>query len=479
MSYSNGIISEPIPIPADINAALGTSHTDLGAMCKDSNINKWAMYKPEGKVSGSGISGNMPLGYLLLNQRKLNYFGLTPKLNDKAKAVAFGYGGTDAKNVGASGYTVSDILTANEEWPYTKPAGGIASPYRLTDFGCDRDKTYGIQGYRHNARSPIFGWINWEIFRADIQSIINASIVGNIYNTGDNAADWKVDNILYDGTYYNTISGRLSENSASRFGGAGDDMIPISWLLGGISTEFWRIGLGVFIDSETKMHVFTSSYALKHLANATTIMQQGPVFPALGTNQFLCKKMISALGSSSYKTFTAIPLLVKNCIQTTGQLDGSTQTLVTFSGANTLIYSVPSDSVAMTITLRNESKPSVAGVTTIDNSATTDGKFVLGTYGTGQYAGTGGSSSSITPILGLAIFLADGVSMIGTASIRFNVTYTYGINGQSRSTQTISGTVNISSSNTITVNGNTYVGVSIAVAPALAVSSYDRLVYTS
>lgn len=478
MAYSNGIISEPVGLPYDIQRALGNNSTDLGTLCKANNINKWAMYKPEGKVSGSGIIGNMPIDNLTLAQRKSNFFGLTPLQNAKAKQVSYGYTGSDAANVGVSGYSVANIEAANQEWTYTKPTGAMASPYRQTDFACDRARTYGIQGYRHDARSPIFGWTDWEIFRDKVESIINASIVPYIYNTGSDAAEWKVDNFLYDGTYYNAISGRLSANSASQFGGGGSDMIPVSWLLGGITSQNWRIGLGVFVDGETKMHMITSSYPLKDLATATTIMSQGPVFPALCTNQYLCKKMLSALGNATSKTFQAIPILVRNCLQAVGQLDGGQQTLVTFSGTNTQIYSVPSDSTVITITLRNTSQPSVDGLTTISGSATTDGKFILGTYGTGQYAGSG-SSASITPIKGLGIFLTSGSSFSGTKTLVYDVTYKYGLYTHTPNTQHLSGSVSISNSNIITINGTNYVGVTIAVSPNLTVDSFVRLSYQS
>ena len=45
MANSGGIISAPVSF-ADVNSVLGTSHTSLGLLCTDNNINKWAKYKP-------------------------------------------------------------------------------------------------------------------------------------------------------------------------------------------------------------------------------------------------------------------------------------------------------------------------------------------------------------------------------------------------------------------------------------------------
>lgn len=469
MGYNKGVITEPVSI-RDIQRALGVSITDLGLLCKHANINKWAMYKPEQLA---------PLSFITMAQRRANYFGLTPACNDKAKLVAYGYNGSDAKNVGATGYSINEISGANLPWPYTKPIGGNTSPYRQTDFASDRDRV-GAPGYRHDARPPIFGWTDWELFYADVERIANASIVPYIYNDSTDPTEWKVDNFLYDGTFYNAISGRLSENSASQFGGAGSDMIPVAWLLGGVATEKWRIGIGVFLSDggggEDKMHIITSCYPMKYLVNATSIQAQGPVFPALCTNQFLCKKMIAALGSSSTVTFSAIPLLVRNCIQTVGQLDGGQQTLVSLYSSDTLIYSVPSNSTTITITLRNETKPDIQGMNTISDSETTDGTFILATYGTGQYAGSG-SSASITPIIGLGIFLTDNHSFTGTKTLIYDVDYSYGMNNQSRSYGHISNSVSITNSNVISTSSGDRVGVTIAVAPALSVTDFERLIY--
>ncbi len=471
MSYSRGIITEPVSI-RDIQRALGVSSPDLGTLCKHANVNKWAMYKPERLA---------PLSFITLDQRKANYFGLTPVRNDKAKVVAYGYNGSDAKNVGATGYSINEISGANLPWPYTKPNGGATSPYRQTDFASDRDRA-GTPGYRHDARPPIFGWTDWELFKSDVDRIATADIVPHIYNGDTDPTEWKVDNFLFDGTFYNAISGRLSENSASQFGGAGADMIPVAWLLGGVASENWRIGIGVFLSdgggSEDKMHIITSCYPMKYLVNATSIQAQGPVFPALCTNQFLCKKMLAALSGSTSVTFSAIPLLVRNCIQTVGQLDGAQQTLVSLYSSNTLIYSVPSNSTTITITLRDESKPDIQGMNTIADSNTTDGTFILATYGTGQYAG-GSASASITPIIGLGIFLTDNHSFTGTKTLVYDVDYSYGLNNQSRSYGHISGTVNITNSNIISTSDGNRVGVTIAVAPALSVIDFVRLHYQS
>ncbi len=45
MAHSDGHITSPVSF-ADVNATLGTSHTDLFALCTDNNINMWSKFKP-------------------------------------------------------------------------------------------------------------------------------------------------------------------------------------------------------------------------------------------------------------------------------------------------------------------------------------------------------------------------------------------------------------------------------------------------
>lgn len=118
MAHSNGIITAPVSF-ADVNAVLGTAHTDLGLLCKDSHINMWAKYK----------------------SLHLSYFIGIPT---EAMLKAVNYGLTMPSGVNAANF-VSGIINNTtgglNGWGYSKPSGGAASPYRLQDFN----------GYNHNA----------------------------------------------------------------------------------------------------------------------------------------------------------------------------------------------------------------------------------------------------------------------------------------------------------------------------------------
>lgn len=128
MAYGNGIITSPVSI-YDVQQALGNSSPDLGTLCKASQINKWAKYKPETVVTGLVTYDIQPI---TLASRKLNGYGLRMRSN-------LGFG------------SISSLVTAlrngtvGESFDYIKPSGGINSAYRQTDF----------DNYWHNAPCPI------------------------------------------------------------------------------------------------------------------------------------------------------------------------------------------------------------------------------------------------------------------------------------------------------------------------------------
>lgn len=118
MAHSNYGITAPVSF-ADVNSVLGTSHTDLGNLCKDSHINKWARYKP--------FSAPI-LGLPTESQRQDYYYGLLPPLMKKQSS----FFNELAWDCMCGKRTVS--INAGGLWDYVKPSGGVNSPYRLQDF---------------------------------------------------------------------------------------------------------------------------------------------------------------------------------------------------------------------------------------------------------------------------------------------------------------------------------------------------------
>lgn len=123
MAHSNGKITAPVGIDADIAPVLGVGNYDLGYLCRNTHgkINKWAKYKPVRQ----------------------------PWMDERAgywKAADGGCGITlpvyTAPGTLSSGF-LKDLF-AGVTWPYDPPTGGDASPFRALDFN----------GYNHNSIMP-------------------------------------------------------------------------------------------------------------------------------------------------------------------------------------------------------------------------------------------------------------------------------------------------------------------------------------
>ena len=127
MSYANNIIVAPVSI-YDVQRALGNSSPDVGTLCKASNINKFARYKP------------------------LSYASVKPITNAIRASLIHGLTIPDVVQSNTkNGASIADA--AANDWAYTKPSGGANSPYRLSDFGnVDSPSAYG---YDHEAVPPI------------------------------------------------------------------------------------------------------------------------------------------------------------------------------------------------------------------------------------------------------------------------------------------------------------------------------------
>lgn len=119
MSYSQGIITAPASIN-DVQNAIGSSATDLATLCTSGLINRWAKYKPVVKD-------------LITTTSQLDS-------NKRWASSATWWKGTNG-NCGITFTTYSTVAAARTAivnganvWNYTKPTGGSAAPFRLTDF---------------------------------------------------------------------------------------------------------------------------------------------------------------------------------------------------------------------------------------------------------------------------------------------------------------------------------------------------------
>lgn len=166
MAHNNGIISAPVSF-ADVNAVLGTSHTDLAALCKDTNIKAWAKFKPVRCRQSGVISTVDQLSNGVWNESlSTQWWRDTGTSAQVSLNCYFGLKAVSTTSL-AGLYNLR-----NNEWEYQRPNGGIASPYRLTDF----------HQYNHNAPTPSGKFVG------DTQLILQ--------NTGDGG--WALNAALLD-----------------------------------------------------------------------------------------------------------------------------------------------------------------------------------------------------------------------------------------------------------------------------------------
>ena len=196
MSYSNGIVVAPVSF-ADVNAALGTNHTDLGTICKDEHINKFARFKPVRYPENGMITD--------ANRKSVNHGLVLPAAVELA-----------GQSFGNNSTTYAAIRSACEgDWGYNAPNGGVNAPYRLTDFANAEHPT--SDGYYHRAVPPIqvnYPRDGWTFMRGSNSSRIlkisidldpdNSAINLQSYDltaTGLNLNEWKI-LVFVDSNYF-------------------------------------------------------------------------------------------------------------------------------------------------------------------------------------------------------------------------------------------------------------------------------------
>lgn len=145
MAYNFGRITGPVSI-YDVQRAIGTGLSDLGAVIASGLYNRWSKYKP------------VPLALIDTVTGQWDSSAESDLFNDKWKDTSTWFKG------GVTGYTQAygwaaffsnNPLTAltpylnhatdpKNGWVSQTPAGGVNTPYRLQDFA----------GYNHNAYEP-------------------------------------------------------------------------------------------------------------------------------------------------------------------------------------------------------------------------------------------------------------------------------------------------------------------------------------
>ncbi len=95
---------------AMVKAELGASTNDVGRLCIHPNVNKWSKWKP------------------------VRHRSLTPITETQLEAVGYGIKMPIYSNVQAYVNGLTLLPKVDPAWEYEMAAGGLTSPYRLTDF---------------------------------------------------------------------------------------------------------------------------------------------------------------------------------------------------------------------------------------------------------------------------------------------------------------------------------------------------------
>lgn len=125
---------------SSINSALGTSYTDLAALCKSTAINMWAKFKP---------IYHAEKGLLKNSQRQDNSHSVS------GYSISWGIM-KPAVSSWLDYIDTSNGVVKSGMWGYDRPQGGTASPYRLADFAEVNNSGVATgNGYSHSAKCPI------------------------------------------------------------------------------------------------------------------------------------------------------------------------------------------------------------------------------------------------------------------------------------------------------------------------------------
>ena len=176
MGYSNGIVTKPVTTK-DIGQAIGSSSRKVGVLCTDSNINKWARYKP----------------VCLPTVHKNDTFDNDTKMWGEVRSDVstwdrpWFYGSiaypvyivpiiSSLSDLGSNGSPNEAAI-----WKYNPPFGYPHAPFRMTDF----------LGYNHNAFPPVY-------VRMSDQIIINGTYDTTIeeWGTDKRSGEWEFKEIL-------------------------------------------------------------------------------------------------------------------------------------------------------------------------------------------------------------------------------------------------------------------------------------------
>lgn len=254
MSNSNGRISGPVSLHADVYPVLGVSKTgtyyDIGYINSNSHgrTNKWAKYKPV-RVAQPGT------------------------ITDAQRAAA---------NHGMTAWEVADIVRAQGGYAVALPATGQWS-YAAPRPGTDWCRLTDWDGYNHAAKIPASGFTNLDIYSDQFSTLPTYTF------------NCKFGDASYEGIG-NTSGIEINLNDLTIISGQG------------IKNGKWRLGLAIFIPSGTNTY---TAVVASHEAAIGAISSSADIGKYV-INLSLSDRVRNALSAAfdnKQRTLTAIPCI--------------------------------------------------------------------------------------------------------------------------------------------------------------------------
>lgn len=246
----------------DIGNAIGASSHDVGTLCKHSNINKWARYKP--------VKLDKVIKLTDSDRRSANY-GLS--------AVEI------TGIVSAEAGTVTTIPSTSE-WTYTKPT----NRFRMGDFLNDNDLTL-TNGYKHSAKCPASGFRNITIYNDEFSN---------------------------PGTF--TFNCKFGDASYEGIGDTSGIQIPLNYLTiisdNPINNGKWRFGLALFVPEAGGYKAYIASHEAA-IGTISSTSEIAKMVINMGLSDRFKTALINAFKAGT-RTLTAIPFIGYNLLYNTG-----------------------------------------------------------------------------------------------------------------------------------------------------------------
>lgn len=438
MAHNGNIITAPVSI-LDVQSVLGTSNPNLDVLCKSDRINKWARYKP---VTVANVLRQ-------ITQAELSNakYGLTPALNSML------FSKSDSTESGtspvASATELETVLNSNEQWTYNKPAGAMASPFRLSDFSCPSDNNPGY-GYYHDTHPPVDNVVGKTFNLSAIKTCAENTAITS--TAGDAIYNWKLNDANNTSPLFSGLAFMYGNASGQNVNNADSRAIPLPLLLGMTNGEHWRLAVAIQVPvgaSLSYMRLFTSKYTFIDAQSLSGSAVPPALMPSMGTNQYMCQLIVDyaaylknhtvtgdALGN---KTLTvnnpsfrlpACLCVVKNMyMSSVARSNSSTPYTHSVLIAASTVYSSPSLLSRFDIIVNDD----------VDFSADEIKAYSLvsiGTEGTGNYAQFGPESYKRVYINNVVAHQLQAVSV--QTNVYYKITYQYviGFNGTTPITTT-------------------------------------------